>query len=182
MTDLRAVTLPQPHASLVAAGVQTIVTLPRPTDWRGDLLIHAGAKAPVMGDEIGATGWYWEWDVNDGIVTNGHTLTTHPAPLGAVVAVARVTDCAPIVDEDEGLRSDNDRLWVSIDASRGPRLWSRDLCYMVLGRQLPYADFTPGRWALLLDDVRPVHVPDVKGRSGLWTPDPDLTARVEDAT
>lgn len=41
---MKAVTLPQPHASLVAAGVQTIVTLPRSTDWRGDLLIHAGAR------------------------------------------------------------------------------------------------------------------------------------------
>lgn len=45
--------------------------------------------------------------------------------------------------------------------------------------QLPYADFTPGRWALLLDDVRPLPEPvPAKGRPGVWTPDDDLTDHI----
>lgn len=184
MRDLRAVTLPQPHASLVAAGVQTIVTLPWPTDWRGDLLIHARAKAPVPGDDYG-TGWWWEPNGIDmaepSIISAPSPWQEFPAPLGAVVAVARVTDCVPIVGEDEGLRDDL-ATFVGIDHHGGPHLWYGGLGAIGLGDQLPYADFTPGRWALLLDDVRPVHVPDVKGRPGVWTPDPDLTRRVEDAT
>lgn len=193
MRDLRALTLPQPHASLVREGVQTIVTLPRPTDWRGDLLIHAPRRLPKAPSV--ASGWrvvphrrhtaredFWV------IPQFGGREDGYRLPLGAVVAVARVTDCVPIV----GMLADLPRRQSAFILNDGElSAWGRPwlgvgradrVTDMGLGDQLPYADFTPGRHALLLDDVRPVHVPDVKGRPGVWTPDPDLTRRVEDAT
>ncbi len=44
--------------------------------------------------------------------------------------------------------------------------------------QRPYGDFTPGRYAWLLEDVRPITPVPAKGRQGLWTPAADLVAEV----
>lgn len=67
-------------------------------------------------------------------------------PLGAVVAVATLVDVRPTEE-------------VALEVSALERL---------------YGDYTPGRWAWMLSDVRPLAVAELFGATGLqglWTPD-----------
>ena len=163
---MRALTIRQPWASLIALGVKTIETRSWQTHYRGPLLIHAGKAEPgpiVLGSwevgrlDVGADRRMWRIDEFGPPVD---------LPLGAVVAVATLTDCVEIRDE-------------AIGEPQGRLGWFR----MVGGKkemfadatdQIPYGDFTPGRWAWLLDDVQPIDPIPAKGRQGLWTPDAQM--------
>ena len=50
---MKALTLHQPRASLVALGVKTIETRGWSTTYRGPLLIHAGKREPEIGERVG---------------------------------------------------------------------------------------------------------------------------------
>lgn len=87
MIDIRALTVKQPWASLIAARIKPVEnrTWPIPRTWqqRGQLLIHAGAAFdrmsllhPEVRSELEAQSWP-EW----------------PLPAGMVVAVAGKVDC-----------------------------------------------------------------------------------------
>jgi len=158
---VKAITVRQPYASLIAAGVKTIETRPRQTHYRGRAAIHAAKREPIHGDELGDSAWYWEWDFDHGIITNWRTLASRPAPLGAVVASAVLTDCVPMHDTCAEPIPD-DLLYVTIDGRGlyrqqviGDPWVASNVVATDLTDQLPYGDFTPGRWALLLDDIKP---------------------------
>ena len=156
-----AVTLPPANAALVAAGVQTIVTLPTKPKalTAGDrLVIHAGTKLPKGGQHIG------EFIVDDdgegpylvrrvGRYSSEPLLMfTHP---GHIVASAVVRDVVPIAnffffDETHTICMYGDQSAQLYPGSAG--VWRT---FVDATDQLPFADFTPGRWAVLLDDVTP---------------------------
>lgn len=126
---MKALTLQQPWAQLVAVGAKRWETRSWRTAYRGPLAIHAAAHwrpASVQGIP-----WALalaippsEWD---------------RLPRGAVVAVAHLADCVPVAAVD-------------------PR-----------GREALFGDFTPGRWAWRLEDVRPLAEPlAARGRLGIW--------------
>lgn len=175
---MKALTIRQPWASLIAAGVKTIETRSWSTRYRGPLAIHAGAHRPTEGEELcGDSGWYWDWDVDHGIVILGREpWNEHPAPLGAVVATCTLADVVPIMDgrsrpillEERTLVVREERppwssaststAWVELGA-RGEKVTD----------QIPLGDFTTGRYAWLLADVQRLEVPvPAKGRQGLW--------------
>ena len=83
---MKAITLWQPWATLVACGVKSIETRSWATPHRGPLLIHA-AKRWDDGLALALAG------VNH--VFRGEGLPTLPRelPLGCVVAIARLVDC-----------------------------------------------------------------------------------------
>lgn len=169
---MKTLTIRQPWASLIAAGVKTIETRSWSTRYRGPLAIHAGAHHPVPGEELcGDSGWYWEWDVDHGIVINHREpWCEHPAPLGAVVATCTLADVVPV------------------DSLGWTELWSgwawqlnggllrppqpdptvRNLRVVANIYQRPFGDFTPGRYAWLLADITPCDPVPAKGRQGLW--------------
>ncbi len=180
---MKALTVRQPWASLIAAGVKTIETRSWSTKYRGPLAIHAGAHRPTEGEELcGDSGWYWEWDVDHGIVIIGREpWNEHPAPLGAVVATCTLTDVLPITTYadigdpecivnhcdgtiDHAIPSDDDQsitvdppgvTVVHLDALEIP-----DGVHLIreVNDQLPFGDFTPGRYAWLLTDITPTTV------------------------
>jgi hypothetical protein len=96
-------------------------------------------------------------------------------PLGAVVATCTLADVVPIVTgrsrsillEERTLVVREERppwssastltAWVEIGA-RGEKVTD----------QLPFGDFTPGRYAWLLTDITPCDPVPAKGRQGLW--------------
>lgn len=153
MTDLRCLSLDQPYASLIAIGVKTIETRSWSTKHRGRIGIASTAKKPIEGDEIGDTGWYSEYDVDHWIINNWRQTRAHPGPLGAIVATANLVDCVPMIAMNDISRDGCHRLFVGDDClwrtrpGGGPAI--------DVSGQLPYGDFTPGRWAWLLDDVKP---------------------------
>ena len=56
--DLRAITVWQPHASLIAIGAKTIETRSWATKYRGPVLIHAAKRKPWVSDRHGWIGRY----------------------------------------------------------------------------------------------------------------------------
>lgn len=82
-TPMKALSLWQPWASLMAAGAKLHETRHWATNYRGPIAIHAAKTRDVAGapDELCASvlGKYW----------------THELPRGVVVAVGRLTHCRP---------------------------------------------------------------------------------------
>jgi activating signal cointegrator 1 len=193
---MKALTIRQPWASLIAAGIKTVETRSRRTSHRGPIAIHAGMKRP---EPFGQVGEWYAHDKNvpfgdvpelrrNGSVVRGKLVATRyedgtaiPMPFGAVVAVADLVDCVPIVD------STND----AHDAPKVVRVGKLDSSYAALvdctrlgtiiqnlGPQLPFGIYTPGRWAWLLDNIRPLETPiPMPGAQGIW----NLPAHIETA-
>jgi hypothetical protein len=194
---VKVLTLHQPWASLIAVGVKTIETRSWSTQYRGPLAIHAGAKF-VFGEvgEFRAETWFSDLQhvehcyCDDGEVDyscqRGATRTPcltklgeRPImlPLGAIVATCALVDVVPIRErqwpEPEGLV----RPYITVHPD-GSRLlkWQRHLSKVGVNitDQLPYGDYSPGRYAWLLADVVPVDPPvPFKGGQGLtktWEP------------
>ena len=173
---MRALTLSQPWASLVASGAKRIETRP----WRanceyyGWLAIHAAAppwRGPVDGVPMDDLPPPWERAVSLAVrgalgVTVDDDLPT--LPHRAVVAVARLDRCLPVgrlqLDEIETPRVRN-----AEDDHIGPYAWTE--------RHL--GDYRLGRWAWLLPDVvaLPEPVP-VRGQHGVWRVPDDVAAAV----
>lgn len=189
---MKALTIRQPWASLIALGVKHIETRSWSTRYRGPLAIHAGKAWPVpvaewqvphdrgLGPMVERMAMVERMvDPADPVTRRWETLHT---PRGAVVAVADLIDVVPMV------------AWAPLD---GPATWAARLTLPdgtvegVLLRdhgdgvesihrhgplpadidvtdQLPYGDFTPGRYAWLLDNIRPIDPVPAKGRQGLW--------------
>lgn len=163
---MKARTLPQPDASLVALGVKTMLdtSWPCPPSLIGQpLAIHAGAK--------------FVGNLADPLVNGCHFgegtryVTKRDLPLGAVVATCRVAACVPMVSwapldgpavwaahmiplPDSGA----ERMLLLRDARSAAECADRDgplPAEIDISDQLPYGDFHPGRYAWLLQDVKP---------------------------
>ena len=93
---MRALSLWQPWASLMAAGLKTIETRDWPTRYRGPLAIHA-AKRPLSGEEK-ALLYIWACK---GMIPAAW-LDSEPLPYGAILAVANLVDCARVENVSPG--------------------------------------------------------------------------------
>lgn len=154
MPQARALTIWQPWASLIAAGVKRVETRSWATSYRGTLLVHAARR--------------WDGDIAEAVEAAvarlagmGRTLDraglaaaslSWRDTLGRVVAVARLADCRAMPEAPD-----------ATEAAFG--------CY------------GPGRFGWFLADVRPLARPvDCKGMQGLWAPPPDvLSACIREA-
>ena len=108
---------------------------------------------------------------------HGFSLATK-LPLGAVVATCTLVDCLPTDTMDGFARiggweslPDKD-CWVAEYLNGGSPEYSGRVWDLAANR--PFGDFTPGRWAWLLDDIEPVDPPvPAVGGQGLtktWQP------------
>lgn len=190
---MRALTIRNPYAALVAHGYKGVETRPAPPAGdmcppgarplpgarlnRGDLLlIHAGVAKDGPG-----RAWRPLLDpLHPALLRDD----VQPLPLGAVIASARLTDVVPIVGQDGDLTEHeppciehrprgamNAGLW------RWPAWEDTDPDDDVgdavdISDELDYGDWTPGRWAWLLSDVHRLAEPvPCKGRQGVWIVD-----------
>lgn len=201
---MKAITLHQPWASLIAIGAKTIETRPAPPNGpmrpigirgypglpieRGErIAIHAAARRPdVEHDGLARIGDWWVEDSRLGhftmhpAVDNPNDIEDLPLPLGAVVATAVVTDAAPMLDE---------RGWTfDTDTPDGPwiDLWNdvidwggRSGTETPIDDQLPLGHFAHGRWGWLLDDVRSFDAVPCRGRQGVWDLGEELALDVD---
>jgi activating signal cointegrator 1 len=146
MSLIRTLTVKQPWASLITAGVKTIETRSWSTKYRGPLAIHAGLaqfaptsvsvlvasmpddavellRAQLTVDKTDPTNW---WDYH----------------VGAVVAVVDLVDVLPVKEVDSE----------------------------TFTAQSPYGHWSDEMFAWVLESVEPVAPPvKVKGRQGLWS-------------
>ncbi len=176
---MKALTVRQPWASLISLGVKRIETRSWSTSFRGPLAVHAGRALPPKGDlHIGDYTVMWNGDDTWGMArhrpTYDQSTWVRRLPLGAVVAVADLVDVVPMVemfdtDAPSVIGPAGDHWWHFPADERHPDYGGR-----IIDDQVPYGDFTPGRYAWLLDNVRPIDPVPAKGRQGLWTPDAAL--------
>lgn len=79
---MKAITLHQPWATLIALGHKTIETRSWPTSYRGQVAIHAGKQIDVEA-----------FDDFEDLLSTGGFRNAKELPAGAVVAVATLSDC-----------------------------------------------------------------------------------------
>jgi hypothetical protein len=132
---IKAISLYQPWATLVAIGAKKIETRSWSTNYRGPLAIHAakkwtGALKQIALDEpfksalAGAVGQQITFLPGSDCIT---------LPLGKIVAVCRLANC---------LRAEAVTRIVHVSA-----------------QELAFGDFEAGRFAWMLDNVRPLFEP-----------------------
>lgn len=185
---MRALTIRQPWATLIARGEKTIETRSWRTSYRGEVAIHAGLATWPEGisDPLGpyrvrhlrkrARGGRVLVDRHE--LVDWQTGGWQELPLGVVVAVADLVDVVPMI-EDPLEEPEGRFVWVDPDFVQvHDDLEDPVPFYSELEREL--GDFAEGRWAWLLENVRPLDYPaPAKGRQGLWTPDHDLAFELE---
>jgi hypothetical protein len=153
---MKAITLTQPWATLVAIGAKRLETRSWRTSYRGPLAIHAAAgygkggrraHKELCGTEpfcsvLNAAMGRWlkgRGDLRD--------MVEHPfMPMGAIIAVCHLTAIYRITEQGvEGF------------CPQPPR------------NEIAFGDYTPGRYAWLLSDIRALPEPiPAKGALGLW--------------
>jgi activating signal cointegrator 1 len=129
---MKALSLTQPYATLVATGAKQFETRSWKTSYRGPLAIHAAKGFPTEARQFAAM---------------EHTLGRLPGrvPLGCIVAVVTVVDMLPTEEAKLGV-SALERL---------------------------YGDYSWGRWAWKLRDVKMLKEPiPARGAQGLWNWEP----------
>lgn len=154
---MRAITIRQPWASLIALGYKRMETRSWNTKVRGWVAIHAGLGMPAglrIGQRLPVGEFEVERDRSGGLLLQGESLSwPYRLPMGAVVAVGELFQT----------RSTN-----SIEHKPDPR-------------EASLGDHSPDRFAWSLASVsglrRPLYVP---GAQGFWTwhYPPDLTPQL----
>jgi hypothetical protein len=162
---MKAITLYQPWASLVAVGAKSFETRGWKTSHRGKLAIHAGMKPPsetladVPAHNIIETARAL------GFVEPGaqHALRQlDRLPRGAVIAISNLTSCDEIrLHGGRGLSG----------ASPGWLEWPEapEGIYDPDERDIMFGDWSAGRYAWRLENVKELDVPvPARGKQGLW--------------
>jgi hypothetical protein len=175
---MRGITLTQPWATLVAIGAKRIETRGWLTRYRGPLAIHA---AQGLGPVGGKTGLRRLCRENESFyqalrdhITSIHGSPMEPAdtlPRGAIVAVCELVDVVP-----------TRAAWVTpgiaephFTALRGEQVWH----VVPPEPEQGFGDYTPGRYAWLLDSVQELHTPVAcVGALGLWDVPTSIADRV----
>lgn len=108
---MRAITVCQPYAHLIASGSKLVENRKWPTRYRGPLLIHAGKSR--------------EWlDIDEtGTMDESYGIRVADLAFGAIVAVAKLVDCLPIMAIRRG-QYDEKYPWLNDhDHTEGPFCW-----------------------------------------------------------
>ncbi len=186
---MKALSLTQPWATLVAIGAKRIETRGWWTAYRGELLIHATKTMPrdcreLCDDEPfksaligppgaerrGAQGAIYDTPPPAHWYYAAHFTYRGGLPQSAIVAVARLVDV--IATERVESTSEIDRVM------RVYKHWQQ-WRWPLTETERAFGDFGPGRWGWLLDDVRPVSPPVAcAGARRLWVPEPAVIAAV----
>lgn len=141
---MKALTLTQPWATLVAIGAKRIETRSWRTSYRGSLAIHAAKGFP-----------HWARETCDE-PEFAKELGSIYLPLGFVIAECRLISCIPT-------RELKTNRVIEVDYLAGcGDFYMSDL-------ERTFGNYEPGRWAWLLADVKPLPWPvPAKGALGLW--------------
>jgi len=143
---VKALTMTQPWASLVAIGENTIETRSWNTRYRGPLAIHAAKGFPPDARALCRRQPYRAVLARHGYAGAGEL------PLGGIIAVAVL---------EEVLMFDRDSLRRVRDEARRRALPAHEA---------DFGDFSPGRFGFVLRQVRRLATPiPVRGMLGLWT-------------
>jgi activating signal cointegrator 1 len=88
MDWIGCVSIPQPRASLLAQGSIEVALQNYPTDYRGEMMIHAGEQMPA--------GSFWRLSMWRELLRESGFDSPEQMPLGAFVGVAELACCLPM--------------------------------------------------------------------------------------
>lgn len=159
---MKALTLTQPWATLVAIGAKKIETRSWSTSYRGPLAIHAAVGLASVGGKRGLRDLVMTQPffaaLRDFMTEHSRISLSDALPLGAIVATCELRDVRIIGRELNG------------DAT----IAADDMISFtpILGNERAFGDYTPGRYAWLLANVQALPEPiPCKGALSLWEPD-----------
>lgn len=151
---MKAITLHQPWASLIACGAKQIETRSWATSYRGPLAIHAGKKDPRS--------WLHPCTDYDFVCVAENALNGalfYELPRGAVIAIAELVDCV--------------RVDGCVNGTIGPfavPVFKAELenGETVRGNEFLFGDYSIGRYAWILANVRRIEPVPAKGMQRIW--------------
>lgn len=154
---MKALTLTQPWATLIALGAKRIETRSWSTDYRGPLAIHAAKGLGPVGGKSGL-------QEQCRVPAFAHALRSMPAqyetkefvlPLGSIVATVILVDVRRI---DMKLRGEV-------------------IAQTIAPNEIEFGLYDTGRYAWYLEKVSPLASPiECKGALGLWDVPPEVMA------
>jgi activating signal cointegrator 1 len=154
---MKAITLTQPWATLIAIGAKMIETRGWSTAHRGRLAIHAGQGLGPVGGKAGLLDLCCEEPFLSVLHKAGYTACAYAGrelPRGSIVAVCRLVDSASLTTQNgKAYRWNEPTLsWVRV-----PEL------------EASFGDYSEGRYGFVLADVRALPEPiPAKGALQLW--------------
>lgn len=134
---MKAVSLWQPWATLIAIGAKRFETRSWDTNYRGPLAIHA-TKRRAVNDKLNDA-------IRKALIKGGFPNFISDLPYGCVVCVVDLVNCTPT---EEVQRED----------------WFKPLH----ATEFYFGNFTPGRFAWQLENVRFLENLSARGYQGLW--------------
>jgi hypothetical protein len=149
---MKAITLWQPWASLIAVGAKKVETRSWPTSYRGRIAIHAATRSinSVIKELFPLWQWSYAPDYQEKIqfeqavnaALKESSLSLYKLPTGVIVATADLIGCQEIYEST----------------------------YLKQTKQeLMFGNWTPGRYAWQLANICQVEDPiPAKGKQGLW--------------
>ncbi len=148
---MRALSLTQPWASLLANGAKRIETRSWGTPYRGWVAIHAAKGFPRDCKELCLQNPFLE------ALGNAGFGRISQLPLGAVIGFAHLHRVGRIGRRADGLRVE------------GPVIIHGNELPITDETELAFGDYTPGRWAWCFSNFAPLQEPiPAKGMLGLW--------------
>lgn len=157
---MKAITLYQPWASLLACGEKKYETRSWATRYRGKIAIHAGKK--LITDNIPN-------EIHNALCWKGGFNKYKELPLGCIIAIAELVECWHIVAMP-GTNVDVAKhipIGAELDV---PKHHPRFHDYIVPSEQeLLFGDWTPGRYAWEFKNMQilPEPIP-AKGKQRIW--------------
>ena len=174
MAKMKAITIWQPWASLLAHGVKQYETRSWATSYRGPIAIHAAAREPrKCFDALDLDGVFQVAAAlrNNGVVHKDipiylviPEIVEHDLlPTSAVIATAELAGCHRIVlHGGRGLSSASPG-WLETDHG----------IYEPTDQELFFGDWAPGRYAWEITNIKLLDTPvPAKGKQGLWNWEP----------
>ncbi len=149
---MKAITLHQPWASLIACGAKQIETRSWATKYRGPLAIHAGKKDPRE--------WLHPCSDYDFVGVAEKALNGalfYELPRGAVIAIAELVDCFRVTGR-ASLKIGNEKHALAV-LENGMRITEKEFLF---------GDYSIGRYAWILANVRAIEPVPAKGMQRLW--------------
>jgi len=156
-TAIRAITLWQPYATLIALGLKQYETRSWATKYRGKLIIHSAARK-WHPRELHAVFDKLPYELSQKLLYS----TTYP--MACCVAVVDLTRCLEMING-----------WVETN-----RLPTQTIIQAQTYEERCFGNWQEGRYAWKLSGVQQLQeLTPAKGKQGLWIPDIELVQEIQ---
>ncbi len=149
---MKAITVRQPWASLIACGEKKIETRSWATKYRGPIAIHAGKGLHSELKQM-----CYSVPVATALGIQWYSQQMEGRLFGSIIAIADLVDCVKVVGPISLQLGDEKRIVSGLENGM-----------KIVGNELEFGDFSYGRYAWILANVRQIDPVPAKGRQRIW--------------